>query len=353
MEHFTFRLLLISMLATFANYAPALRAEELIRVLVLDGRNNHDWRNTTRALVATLQATGRFTVDVSTCPADFPKPMPPQPKAKDAVTEAEYDSALKAWKLEKGDYEKAHAPDWENWRPHFSDYAVVVNDYNGPEWPKPVKDAFVDFVRKGGGVVNVHAANNAFSNWADFNAMIGIGWRGEKFGQRVAVDDATGKPVIVASDQEKITGKGFGSGHGSKHAFVVKIRDKQHPIVAGLPVEWLHGRDELYHRMRGSAENLHVIASAFSEAREGGTDLHEPMLWWVPFGQGHVVTTSMGHLWNLDTQLDALYCVGFQTVFVRSVEWAATGKVTVPLPAGFPGVDKESVIEPAKMQWAK
>ena len=43
-------------------------AAEQIKVLIIDGINNHDWRNTTKATKATLEQTGRFKVDVSTSP---------------------------------------------------------------------------------------------------------------------------------------------------------------------------------------------------------------------------------------------------------------------------------------------
>ena len=343
------RIVLRFLLVAVAYLWSAVFAAEPIRVLIVDGRNNHDWSNTSVCVRATLESTALFRIDVSTAPGAFPKPQPPRPKAGEAATPA-YEAALKVWKAEESDYNKAHGGDWDSWRPTFTDYAVVVNNYNGPEWPKPVKDAFVEFVRKGGGVVNVHAANNAFANWTEFNSMIGIGWRGEKFGQRVAVDDATGQPIVVPIDQEKVLGKGAGSGHGSKHPFIVKTRDPQHPIMAGLPLEWLHARDELYHRMRGTIENLHVLASAFSDVKENGTDMHEPVIWWVPFGEGRVVTTSMGHLWPGDTQKDALYCVGFQTVLARSVEWAATGKVTQSVPNTFPTREKVNMAPPQKVE---
>lgn len=38
---------------------------EPLRVLILDGRNNHDWRGTTEALQASLEGTGRFIVEVA------------------------------------------------------------------------------------------------------------------------------------------------------------------------------------------------------------------------------------------------------------------------------------------------
>jgi len=40
-----------------------------------------------------------------------------------------------------------------------------------------------------------------------------------------------------------------------------------------------------------------------------------------------------------------LKSVAFIVTFQRGCEWAATGKVTQPLPADFPGPDKPSVRE--------
>jgi hypothetical protein len=38
-----------------------------------------------------------------------------------------------------------------------------------------------------------------------------------------------------------------------------------------------------------------------------------------------------------------LRCLGFQTILARAVEWAATGAVTIPVPADFPGPDQASL----------
>ena len=339
--------------AVLTTLAVVATAAEPIKVLIIDGRNNHDWVRTTESCKATLEATGRFKVDVTTAPAGFTKPQPAKPKANDAEGKKAYDEALKAWKKEEADFNKAHAEDWNKWLPKFSDYAVIVNNYNGPEWSGDMKDAFTEFVLKGGGLVNVHAANNAFGGWDNFNEMICVGWRGATFEQRVAVDDATGKAIAVPEADEKIKTKGFGSGHGSKHAFVLKTRDADHPIMQGLPKEWLHASDELYHRMRGSPDHMDVLESAFSSEKVGGTEMHEPMVWWAKFNDGRVVTTSMGHLWAGDKTFDALHCVGFQTILARSTEWAATGKVTIAVPEGFPTKDQTSVIEPSKVVWKK
>jgi type 1 glutamine amidotransferase len=105
--------------------------------------------------------------------------------------------------------------------------------------------------------------------------------------------------------------------------------------------------------MRGSPDHMEVLESSFSSEKFGGTEMHEPMVWWAKFGEGRVVTTSMGHLWAGDKSFDALHCVGFQTILARSTEWAATGKVTIAIPEGFPTKDQTSVIEPSKVIWKK
>ena len=53
--------------------APAVgvcAAEAPVRVLILDGYSNHDWRLTTALIRGILEPTGLFKVDVSTAPAD-------------------------------------------------------------------------------------------------------------------------------------------------------------------------------------------------------------------------------------------------------------------------------------------
>jgi hypothetical protein len=40
----------------------------------------------------------------------------------------------------------------------------------------------------------------------------------------------------------------------------------------------------------------------------------------------------------------SMNCVGFQNVVARGCEWAATGKVTIPIPANFPTAEASSSI---------
>lgn len=321
------KLITLALLCCLHSMAPAAES-----VLILDGRNNHDWQRTTTALKETLEESKLFTVSVATAPEDRAGPPPQRPKVEDAVyldAKAKYDALVKSL---KPDLEAR----WAKWNVDFSRHKAVVLNYNGPEWPGSMKASFVEFVKNGGGVVLIHAANNGFANWPEFNEMIGLGWRKGGFGKCLVISNSGAVEDCCAGDN---------SGHGSKHAFVVTHRQPAHPILAGLPVEWMHARDELYHHMRGPAENVTILASAFSDETERGSGRHEPLLWEVPCGKGRVIVYAMGHVWRGDVDQPSLDCVGFQTLLKRSVEYAATGKVTQALPAEFPS--KTSILSRA------
>ncbi len=276
-----------------------------IRVLIIDGQNNHDWKGTTPFLKSQLEKSGKFTVSVATTP----------PRG-------------------------ANAQAWEVFKPDFSSCDVVLSNYNGPKWqPAEVRASFEKFLNEGGGLVNVHAANNAHNGWKEFEKATGLLWRGNKDGARVYLDEV-GKVLRME------VGKGPGAGHGPQHEYVVKIREADHPITKGMPVDWLHTRDELYHGQRGPGEDMRILATAFSAKEKRGTGVHEPMLWWIPVGKGKAVTNVLGHVSKGKAQTDpAMKCVGFLTLVARSCEWVATGKVTIPVPDNFPTAEKTSQVD--------
>lgn len=280
------RILLVLALSAVA--VPWTPAEERLKALIIDGQNNHNWKACTPVLKWVLEQSGRFTVDVSTAPD----------KGMDRMPDA-----------------------WKAWRPVFKDYAVVVTNYNGTAWPEEVRTSFVDYVSGGGGLTVVHAADNSFPEWPQFNEMIGVGgWggRNEKSGPMLRWRDG----AIVRDESP-----GAGGTHGKKHEFLVETREAMHPILKGLPAQWRHASDELYAKMRGPARNLTVLATAYAAPEQNGTKEHEPILMVIDYGKGRVFHTVLGH------DPVSMSGVGFQSTLCRGSEWAATGTVTLPAPA--------------------
>jgi type 1 glutamine amidotransferase len=71
-----------------------------------------------------------------------------------------------------------------------------------------------------------------------------------------------------------------------------------------------------------------VLATAYSDpGKPEGTGLAEPMIWVKRYGRGRVFVNAMGH------DVDAMKGVGFQTLMIRGIEWAARGQVTYGVPA--------------------
>ena len=121
--------------------APA--AAKPIKVLIVDGQSGgpyHNWQRTTEILKKELEETGIFDVSVATAPAN------------------------------DGDF--------SGFKPEYTKYQAVVWNLDAPDWPSAQRAALEAYVKSGGGLVIVHAANNSFPDWPEFNRMTGIGgWR--------------------------------------------------------------------------------------------------------------------------------------------------------------------------------
>ena len=265
-----------------------------LRALIIDGQNNHNWKGTTPVLKKIVEDSGLFHVEVATSPASG-KPM-------------------------------------DDFKPDFAKYQVVILNYNGDDWSPGTREAFVKYMRNGGGLVIQHGSDNSFPKWPEFNEVIGVGgWGGR--------DEKSG-PMLYWQDGKVVEDNSPGPGgyHGAQTPYQVVTRVREHPITAGLPEVWMHASDELYSKLRGPAKNLTLLATAKGDPAQGATGKDEPALMAIRFGKGRIFHTTLGH------DAAQLHCVGFIVTFQRGVEWAATGKVTnTTIPADFPGPDKVSI----------
>jgi uncharacterized protein len=259
--------------------------------LIITGQNNHNWKASSPVLKQILDETGLFSAEIMVTP-------------------------------DKGGDMKTFDPD-------FSKYKLVVIDYNGDSWSEKTNQAFVEYVRNGGGVVIYHAADNSFPGWKEYNEMIGLGGWGDR--------NQKDGPYVYYKNNELVTdtSAGIAGSHGKRREFLVRTRIKDHPVTRDLPVEWLHGTDELYSQLRGPAGNMQILATAFADsAQGGGTMRDEPILMTITFGKGRIFHTTMGHA--DEGGGPSMHCAGFIITLQRGAEWAVTGEVTQKVPWDFP-----------------
>jgi len=125
--------------------AQATGGDGPLRVLLLSGQNNHDWRTTSPRLVALFGGCGRFApVEV----LEDPGRMTPEYLARFRVIVS-------------------------NWTP-YPDTART--------WPADVEQAFLQYLENGGGFVVVHAACCTFATWPEFQRVVGLTWQANQSG---------------------------------------------------------------------------------------------------------------------------------------------------------------------------
>ncbi len=113
-------------------------AKSPIRILLISGKNNHEWKKTSPAFRQILEENGLFKVDIT----------------------------------EKPDTLEAH---------DLKTYQVIASNWNAfpattRQWGEVSEKAIVDFVNRGGGFVLFHAASAAHYDWPEYQKMAGATW---------------------------------------------------------------------------------------------------------------------------------------------------------------------------------
>lgn len=239
--------LAIGCLAVSTSLAPAADAPAKSKALIVTGENNHRWKDTTDALKKALEEGGFFQVEVSEDPevAAFADPK----------GLAEYD-------------------------------VIVLNINRNKRWSSDREANFLNFVKNGGGLVVVHAADNAFPDWEEYDRLVGGTWRskGTSFPDR-------------------------GTFHPPYGDFEVTIVDSEHPITAGLGKTFTT-RDEMYTNLR-LQENIKVLAHGVHEGKP------QPLLFVSTYGKGRMFQTALGH------DIVGMANPKFKDTLIRGARWAA------------------------------
>lgn len=223
-----------------------------IKTLLLTGANNHDWAASAPFCADLLRNGGKFDVTLTEDPS------------------ADLEGSL-------------------------AGYDLLFSDYNGPAWSEAAQANFEAAVRGGTGLVVLHAADNAFPGWVEYEQMVALLWR-------------------------------EGTGHGSFHEFPVTIADREHPVTRGM--EDFRQWDELYHRLVHMHDvPYHVLATGHSDRATGGTGNDEPVMVTTQYGAGRIFHMVLGHVWPGNPDMRAFENPSFQQGLLRGCEWAATGDV--------------------------
>ncbi len=312
-------LILMSIITYGTLFSQSVKATAKIKALIIDGQNNHDqWPKLTYILKNKMEKTGLFSVDVVRSAYTW--------KGDEFLEDFAIEGMTKTQALAKPKPDPDFAPD-------FAKYDVVINNFgwNAAPWPEKTQKKLEKYMKKGGGLVVFHAADNSFPKWEAYNQMIGLGgWgdRTEKDGPYVYLNEAE---ELIRDDSP-----GKAGAHGPQSEYQIVVRNDKHPITKGMPIVWMHTKDELYNSLRGPAENMEILATAYSDPGNKGTGHHEPALMALTYGKGRIFHNIMGHADY------SVLGVGFLTTMLRGAEWAATGKVTQDLPDDFPAADKSS-----------
>lgn len=266
---------------------PVNPAEKHLKVLIISGQNSyeHDWTGVNNMLRTLMQDTKRFDVRVT---EDFDH--------GDLATLKAYDVVLLNYS--------------SRW--NYADPAQHV-------WSLQAFEGLYQYVREGGGLVAYHSSFTWGRDIPEYKKLIG-------------------GAMEPGSSRRAPPG-----------AFPVHIIDRDHPITQGMrEFVWTYN-DDMYTNMAMDKDaKIHVLATAHDSSAAydpkltgpkyppaaytpeklkamGGMDADHPQVWTADYGKGRVFSITLGH------DEVTLHFQPMQTLILRGTEWAATGKVTLPV----------------------
>jgi uncharacterized protein len=211
--------------------AVVLRAQRKIQVIIITGRDDHDWRGATPRMRQYLDRAGIFETRIA---EEF----------RDAGPESlnRYDVAV----------------------------LVYADKLAEDHWSAGSKKVLHDFVHGGKGLVVYHHSSTAFKDWPEFARMCGGNYYGKA--QHSPIHDFT---VTFTDRDHPIT-------RGLKKTFV----QQQDELYASMQMQPAGS----YHVLATGWDDHGKFKTSLS-----GPGANEPILWTVEYGKGRVLATMIGH----------------------------------------------------------
>jgi len=217
---------------------PAAQLAHKIQVIIITGRDDHDWRGATALMRQYLDTAGIFEV-----------------RTAEEFRDAGADSL----------------------RPF--DVAVLVYNDKAPEdrWTERTRTALQEFVRSGKGLVVYHHTVAGFSSWPEFAALCGGNYYGRA--QHGPLHDFT---VEFIDREHPIT-------RGLRKSFP-QASDELYANMQMQPAGSYH--------VLATAWDDHALYGGKSRTPLVGPGKDEPLMWTVQAGAGRVFATMIGHSAN-------------------------------------------------------
>lgn len=165
----------------------------------------------------------------------------------------------------------------------FEQFDTILAYYQGElgEFTDEVKERFLSYIRKGGGVVAIHSAADSHPGWDEYDAMLG----------------------------------GRFESHPPFGEIAVQIDISDHAITRDLPTEWTL-EDEFYHLKNCAADDKLILMTGHSPG-DGEDASPRPVAWEKNYGAGRVFYTILGH--GIETHQDKR----FHKLIANALKWSA------------------------------
>ena len=206
-----------------------------IQVLVITGRDDHDWRGATPLMRQYLDAAGIFETRIT---EEF----------RDAGPES-----LNRY-----------------------DVAVLVYADKAPEdyWTEHSRNGLLNFVRSGGGLVVYHHSSTAFKDWPEFARMCGGNYYGNA--QHSPIHDFT----VTFTDRDHPITRGL-------RATFPQFQDELYASMQMQPAGSYH--------VIATAWDDHALYNGKFKTPLAGPGANESVMWTVQYEKGRVFATMLGH----------------------------------------------------------